>query len=153
MFDEHHQIRTCFFEALCTITEVCCNGLTTTDTIHGLTKNTTYYMSIFYFGTTDRGTFDFCIYENNTTGIREFDAQSDISLYPNPAKNEVSVHVNSDSRERSTIQLVDLSGRIIYQANNLNLAENMMHQIDISNFGKGIYLVEVISTEGKAVKK
>jgi hypothetical protein len=141
------------FEASCTGTEMYCNYLSSTDTISGLTKNTSYYMSIFYIGTTERGTFDFCLYDNNTTGIREFDANTDVRLYPNPAKNEVSVFVNSNAYDRATVQIVDLGGRPVYTVSNLPMSESKKHNIDISKLSKGIYLVEVITNEGKAVRK
>jgi len=140
-------------EGSCTGTEAYCNVVTTTDTIRGLTLNSTYYLSIFYNGTVDRGSFDFCLYDNNTTDIKEFDANTDVRLYPNPAKNEVNIMVNTASREKAIVQMLDLGGRVVYQANNLAFNESKKHSIDISKLSKGVYVVQVITNEGKAVKK
>ena len=141
------------FEASCAGTEVYCNVVTTTDTIQGLTLNSTYYLSIFYNGTVDRGTFDFCLYGNNTTDIKEFDTNTDVKLFPNPAKNEVSILINTTSRENAIVQMLDLGGRVVYQANNITFNESKKHSMDISKLSKGVYVVQVITTEAKAVKK
>lgn len=61
--------------------------------------------------------------------------------------------INATSRENAIVEMLDLGGRVVYQANNLAFNESKKHSMDISKLSKGVYVVQVITTEGEAVKK
>ncbi len=73
-----------------------------------------------------------------TANLKELNANS-LKLYPNPAKDVFHI-ANIDTQ--ATVQLVDLSGRV------LSLAHNGDGQFDVSGVRSGLYLVKVISGSG-----
>jgi len=65
-----------------------------------------------------------------------------ISIFPNPASREVFIAL-SDLTAR--VRLIDVGGRIVLQHNFLTPANQ--HSLDLSNVSKGIYTLEIISTQ------
>lgn len=76
-----------------------------------------------------------------------FDKNS-IAIYPNPAKLQVTIE-NSTDRVFNTIQLVDISGKILYSENNLNVTSKT---INTSTFTAGLYIVIVEDLAGNQFK-
>ncbi|MFM1999340.1 MAG: hypothetical protein RL204_1287 [Bacteroidota bacterium] len=74
----------------------------------------------------------------STIGINEFDV-NELSLYPNPASSEIRI---SQDRLPYSLQIVDMSGRIVYSQENIS---QKSLDIDISSFSQGLYQVQTIS--------
>ena len=70
----------------------------------------------------------------SAVGVSEITA-SNISVFPNPAKDFVMVKANNISE----ISIIDLSGKVVYR-NVLNSSEE---RIDISTFDSGIYIISI----------
>ena len=88
------------------------------------------------------GIFDF-VNSLSTNDFIEIPTQ-DLLLYPNPVKNTLSF--KSDSKIEKLI-ISDLTGKVIKMQTTNN------KQIDVEKLSKGIYIIEVISTQGKVKKK
>lgn len=70
---------------------------------------------------------------------------STVVLYPNPVKDSFQIKLNgNDSIQR--ISIFDMVGKRIYYKENLNLNST---SVDVNNFNRGIYLVEVITTSNQ----
>jgi hypothetical protein len=69
-----------------------------------------------------------------------------ISMFPNPANNVVNI---KSTAVISEIRLVDLRGRIVY-SENINTER---YQINTSQFYNGIYLIQVVTSEGMFMDK
>ena len=69
-----------------------------------------------------------------------------VNIYPNPASDKV--FFNSKDKEIEKVQLVDLSGKILYKAE----VRNQSGSIDLSGIAKGVYLV-IMSTESDTITK
>ncbi|MDR0543352.1 MAG: T9SS type A sorting domain-containing protein [Dysgonamonadaceae bacterium] len=80
-------------------------------------------------------------FKASTTGINSGQAAA-ISVYPNPAKNELRI-ANLQSGE--TVKIYDLTGNLLLQS-----GKNILN---ISNFTSGIYFVKVAGTVTKIVKE
>jgi hypothetical protein len=80
------------------------------------------------------------------TGLEENDAQTNISVFPNPAKDNFYISTASDGN--SILQLFDIRGGFIYSN---NFAGNTT--VDISNLAKGIYLLKITNCRGSYTKK
>lgn len=65
--------------------------------------------------------------------------ESAINLFPNPASDVLNVTF-SEASGSANISLLDMAGRVIYQANNEAITTNG-HQINISGYEPGMYLV------------
>ena len=70
----------------------------------------------------------------SSTGVSEL-ANSNISIYPNPANDFVVVK----SENNSEIIISDLSGKVVYQ----NINNRATEKINISSFTTGVYIVTV----------
>jgi hypothetical protein len=71
------------------------------------------------------------------------------SVYPNPAKIEVSVIISSPSIEKITLVVTDLMGKVVSQSPSINLVQgDNLQQLDIRNLAAGSYLVKVICANG-----
>jgi hypothetical protein len=67
-------------------------------------------------------------------------------VYPNPAKEALTVSFNTDKPSAVKIQVVDLTGRIVWEDEAEKISE-YNKTIDVRNFGKGMHIIRVMSDE------
>ena len=73
---------------------------------------------------------------------------NNVVLYPNPAVSTVQI----STKEAKELRIVNVEGKVVY-TKSIN-ASNAITTVDVSKFGKGVYMVEVISNNGeKQVEK
>ena len=77
---------------------------------------------------------------DSSLGLNDFN-KAGLSFYPNPAKTELFLK-SENALDLSSLKIIDLTGKIILQQN-LNQVE--INTITVSDFAKGMYLVEVKS--------
>jgi hypothetical protein len=77
---------------------------------------------------------------------------NNVSLYPNPANSQLAVDLNFNSPQETTLQIVDLNGRVVYSYNTGMLNGQNKETIDISGLAKGAYLLRVIAESGTETK-
>jgi hypothetical protein len=75
-------------------------------------------------------------------------ANCEFTMYPNPAKSFISLSVNTLIGAGSIV-ITDLYGKQV-RTQALSMGNNTM---DVSSFAKGIYLVSIITNEGKSTQK
>lgn len=71
-----------------------------------------------------------------------------ISIYPNPAKTQITIENSSDTAIHS-IQLFDVTGKLLYSENNINRTSKI---INTSNFTSGLYIVVAEDLSGNEFK-
>lgn len=76
--------------------------------------------------------------------IEDTTTNNSLKVYPNPTDGQL--RITADGSTIKTIQLFDLSGRLLYERSNINAAEYL---IDVSEFIQGMY---ILNADGKAVK-
>jgi hypothetical protein len=64
---------------------------------------------------------------------------SEISIYPNPANDLITIELGTDGR--FTIEIVSLSGQLLYSGK----MEGLSHELDLSSFQHGVYFITVRS--------
>ncbi|MDR1725135.1 MAG: T9SS type A sorting domain-containing protein [Bacteroidales bacterium] len=79
-----------------------------------------------------------CIQTVGLNGIAEI---TNISLYPNPAKDVINI----EGEKINSIEVVDLLGKVVYQGKET--------AIDVSNLARGNYFVRVQTENGTITKK
>lgn len=88
--------------------------------------------------------------EIKTVGTDEL-GWSDWDLYPNPTKGVVVLKRRANTNKPATIYIRDVSGRI---TGKLDLPKNKQEtKIDFSDFEKGVYLLEIRTTEQTHILK
>lgn len=85
----------------------------------------------------------------NPKGIAESDFDLNGTIFPNPSAGNFSLQFDSENAGEVSVQLTDLSGKIISQKNiSANAGTNLI-AIDISGFSSGTYLLQLIQQEQK----
>lgn len=84
----------------------------------------------------------------------EQEIEYDFNLYPNPTDDLVNVEVALRDGANYTIEMLDLSGRVVYtQTLSSSQFNNSTHQINTSNFESGIYFVNVTEGDNRMTKR
>jgi hypothetical protein len=86
---------------------------------------------------------------NCTLAVNKYMNSDKIGIYPNPApKGLVYIHTN-DFVGKLNIQVVDLTGRIVYQSVNVefNSDASFQKEINLNELQKGIYIITVGNQE------
>ncbi|WP_298222096.1 T9SS type A sorting domain-containing protein [Flavobacterium sp.] len=83
-------------------------------------------------------------------GNVNFDS-GNLALYPNPTHKQVQIDLLNTSETINTIKINDVSGKCIKNMSNLNAVRQTL---DVSDFAKGIYFVEITTKNNlKQIKK
>lgn len=78
-------------------------------------------------------------------GINELTSISSVGIYPNPTTDVSYVDLNLLSTSDVTMQITDLSGRILAEKNYGSLTGNKILPIYTSEFANGIYTVNILA--------
>ncbi len=84
-----------------------------------------------------------------TTGTLAAVNNSLISVYPNPAKDQINIDLSSMNSANALVKIVNSNGAVVYQGTAFNSNE----VINTSAFNKGIYMVQVSSENNVSNKK
>jgi len=82
-------------------------------------------------------------------GIKKIEKNLHVNLYPNPAKDFITIDLNQNVKDAS-VKVYDVIGKCVIQS---SLTNGYSKQIDLSNIEKGIYFVEIESDGKKHVSK
>ena len=79
-----------------------------------------------------------------------------ISVFPNPFNESISIRINGEHKQTGEFVLRDLTGRIAIQSNSFNLDSENQFQLNTSSLNAGIYFYSLIidnkTISGKIVK-
>lgn len=90
---------------------------------------------------------------NTTVGVHELENISNISLFPNPAKESVTINYASKTDNTLHIRLFDMTGKEIMQAEQQNSVGPNMIQLETSALEAGIYFMQLNDgTSSKRIK-
>lgn len=84
--------------------------------------------------------FDIIVADQEVLGVEEMELETAISMFPNPAKNEVTI---SSDKEIDHVAVYDLLGRTIssFETNGKRV------QLDVSGYAPGNYIIKVNSAK------
>lgn len=94
----------------------------------------------------DEITFEFCA--NNTASTNEVSLENLISLYPNPTEHIINISFGGLEGNKSII-LKEITGKIVEELN----VNNDLHQLDMSRYAKGAYIIQINHQQNRVVKK
>jgi hypothetical protein len=86
------------------------------------------------------------------TGIPKNELEGKIFVYPNPVQNELYVRFDIDRPGNYLLELQDVTGRKICQTIQKPITPGDIIQLNTSSFTPGIYLLKVITTDGRSVQ-
>ena len=76
-------------------------------------------------------------------GLADYGAINKISVYPNPAQN--SINIESNANNISNLKVYSVTGALLREVNDIN---NSLITLDVSNYPKGIYFVNITLDDG-----
>ncbi len=74
--------------------------------------------------------------------------KSKLSIYPNPAKNQIDINLLNTSSGNFTIKIINSKGQIVLKYEIVKIAENENIQIDITNIKAGLYYLTITDNKG-----
>jgi hypothetical protein len=69
-----------------------------------------------------------------------------VKIYPNPAKDEVTVNINGNEKVLG-LTLTDMNGKVVLTGNIIMNGTEIMKKLDVSSLSKGTYLLRLTSGE------
>ncbi len=114
------------------------------------TQNGNYYVEVFnVLGCNTVST----VTTITDVGIEELNENLAVNIYPNPASENITIDLYSVKPENYKLQLMNVSGQVVY-VENLNLtASATKKQIDLSTLPQGIYLIQLSNNQNVYSKR
>ena len=90
--------------------------------------------------------------ENLSAGIAEaIDIAANWIVYPNPAKDKISLETIDSDNTINTVEIIDITGKQLKIIENETLSQNKT--IDISDLQSGVYVLIINTDKGRVTKK
>ena len=133
------------------------NPIETLSSFKGEDPNGTWTLSVSDSFQQDGGTIDDFSIEicDGTANISTNDFLSDqqgFEIYPNPAKNQVTIEFSANSLPASNINIYNLSGKVV-KSYNIDEQSGSSLDLNVSELSTGVYLIKTESSKGSAVEK
>jgi hypothetical protein len=83
------------------------------------------------------------------------DKEEKLSLYPNPARDQLKIEFRSDNLTAPEIQIIDLTGKVVKRFDRkMNYEQDVFNfELDVSTLQPGVYFVKVIQGDKLFSKK
>ena len=89
----------------------------------------------------------------NPNSIDNYNFIQEIGVFPNPATNKVFVGFKTIENTDTKISILSLTGATLLEKQYNNINGNFVTEIDLGNFAKGTYFIQINSEKGKYVRK
>lgn len=89
---------------------------------------------------------------NSATGIQNMDGINQMSIFPNPANNELNIQIASEFLINANLSITDLTGKKLLNEN-ISVSEMLNFKLDVSNYSKGMYFVILKNETGTMILK
>lgn len=86
---------------------------------------------------------------NQTVGVAQYQGASNITFYPNPVENVLTIDLSSTSALPELIWISDVTGKVVYQTT----PDHSKISIDMTNLNKGVYFLNFNSKQTKTTYK
>ena len=96
-------------------------------------------------------TFSIHVYEPPVEALPK-QAEVNVSIYPNPAKNEIHIHFDKDLQEDALIELYNTGGRLL-RRKRLPAGHPAEYSMCIAALTKGIYFIRINTRSFTTIKK
>lgn len=91
-------------------------------------------------------------FTGDVASLPEIHVLNEFSVFPNPSTNHFNIRLSSNTKENAEMELIDINGSVVKQAN-FTLSEAITeHTIDISNLEKGCYVIRINTANGSVGK-
>jgi hypothetical protein len=133
------------------------NGGTAAEVIIRNTSSAaTYYVRVYGYNGANNASQCYLLRINTKNSAwreAEWQVNNEVVVFPNPAKDKVHIQFSSPKSEDVTIRLADITGRIVQSLTMTTEAGLNTAALEVMQLPKGIYLLELVNTEGRTVKR
>ncbi|MEZ5016228.1 MAG: T9SS type A sorting domain-containing protein [Flavipsychrobacter sp.] len=91
------------------------------------------------------------IYPN--LNINSLSITNNLTLYPNPAKNELNISFASNQTEKANLTILNIIGHKMAKFEQVTIDKNTPYRIDISQYPRGIYLLQLETPNESLTRK
>ena len=91
-------------------------------------------------------------YEINNVGVEETGTFEYLNVYPNPAKDNITIVLQAKENQNVSFDLMTITGEIIISENS-EVSGKFTKSLDISSLSKGVYFLRIINKKGIVNKK
>lgn len=84
----------------------------------------------------------------NGVGIEELFNEENVLVFPNPSSDKITISINDNTISEICIRCFDLLGNELFESATFNKTT----QIDVSQFSKGIYFIQLLSKDEKQLR-
>lgn len=96
---------------------------------------------------------DVSITANGSTGMDEADRTGWLSLYPNPANEQLTVDLGLGAAEHGVISFVDMTGRTVYNENVKTGQQQLTFDLKSMDLSSGVYIVRLDHAFGQRTER
>ncbi len=90
---------------------------------------------------------------NQTTSIFDGEIISDLLIYPNPTNSILNINFFNNRVNDVTIKVINSIGEVVYMSSLDDHYGKYDNKIDLSEYSKGLYVLEINTTENTIIKK
>lgn len=80
--------------------------------------------------------------------VKPFMDEYNLIVYPNPSEGKFRILMDMDYSDDLDIKVFDLSGKLVYLDELRELSQRLVHEIDLSQKGKGMYHLQLKTSKG-----
>ena len=92
-------------------------------------------------------------WEVGNVGVDENYGFNNLSVFPNPASETLTITFDTDNSEVISLRLISVTGELVYTEQATGITGTYAKSIDLSEMAKGIYFLNITSGEGTMNKK
>ncbi|MGV3696676.1 M20/M25/M40 family metallo-hydrolase [Flavobacterium sp.] len=141
-FENNGEIITGFYE-----TNISSHPHTNTDTLANMDPVYNFNVAKAAIG----ATMHFAVASTSALSDANYNSDFQVSLYPNPAKNMLTINKGVLTDEDYTFSLIDINGKTVLQQN--FTAASLVENMDVSMLHSGIYLGVIQASDNRITKK
>lgn len=87
------------------------------------------------------------------TGINALSNGNGVQVYPNPASDQLNIAFEGNVNGQTTIELIDVTGRVIRTAQVENASQGQVLQLDVNDVRAGSYMISIKSATSNLIQK
>lgn len=89
----------------------------------------------------------------NSVSITELESLYEFMIYPNPNEGKFYISFEVPQQNNYTLKLVNALGELIYEETLTSYIGKYSKEMNLANYGKGLYLVSLTSADQQIIKK
>lgn len=98
-------------------------------------------------------TYVFAMKTGGTVGVEELGFSSDVSIYPNPTKENATLAFDAKSSNDLTVSILDVQGKTVNWFNTKTVEGNNSININTDGLATGVYQVVLSNSKGAHISK